>query len=213
MIDVFYEHPVIRYNNEYMLELNTLTDKVLTGSSFPSINKAMSMSPAKVMIVEIFKNDTNHDDIIDSIQFRMLILLGNAKQVSNEQVSNVRLMLFMEYIIQTKAKMKMQTLCYLNINTPNGASQIITNGELVLHQKTPMKVLPYIDESMNYDYFGSESPNRDVLPSMAEAYEEFTANRDFTTRYDYNARVKPFYSDDSLEIIVNIDIPTNQKIM
>lgn len=188
-----------------MLEL-AIGDEISTHSSFPSLNKQL-VTAANVMLVDVFKNETNNDDYIDSIQFKILIL------TDPKTIRNAKLMLFMDYIIQTKAKMQMQTMCYVNIDTPNGVSQIITNGKLVLHQKMPIKVLPFIDNSKAFNYFGLDSPNRDPIPSMLEVYEEFTSKRNYTTQYNYQTRVKPNYSDNSLEIILNIDIPSKQQIM
>lgn len=186
----------------------TTITTTLTHSSFPSLNQQAMTTPAKVMLVDVFKNETNNDDYIDSIQFKILIILE-----PSQTITNAKLMLFMDYIIQTKAKMQMQTMCYVNIDTPNGASQIITNGKLVLHQKMPIKVLPFIDNSKAFNYFGPDSPNKSPTPSMLEVYDEFTSKRDYTTQYNYRTRVKPNYSDNTLEIILNIDIPSKQQIM
>ena len=102
----------------------------------------------------------------------------------------------------------MQTMCLIDLDTPNGASYIYTNGVLNLNQKSPIssgtiaKTLYYTDIFQNatspYDY--------------VSMYKEFTA-RNLTTTYNFDKLVMPYRSNKETEIEVEITIPSYQEVL
>jgi hypothetical protein len=102
----------------------------------------------------------------------------------------------------------MQTMCLIDIDTPNGASYIYTNGVLNMKQKSPIssgtiaKTLYWSDIFQNatspYDFVG--------------LYKEF-ADRNLTTSYDYDKIVMPFRSNRETLLEFDITIPSYQPVM
>ena len=99
-------------------------------------------------------------------------------------------------------------MCLIDIDTPNGASYINTNGYLELRQKSPIssgtiaRTLYYSDIFKNstapFDYIGT--------------YKEFN-QRNLTTVYNYDKFVMPYKSSRETELDINIDIPSYQEVI
>lgn len=102
----------------------------------------------------------------------------------------------------------MQTMCILDIDTPNGASYIYTNGILELKQKSPIssgtiaKTLYYTDIFKNstspFDFIG--------------IYKDFT-QRNLTTVYNPDKLVMPYRSNRETELDIEITIPSYQEVV
>ena len=101
----------------------------------------------------------------------------------------------------------MQSMCLIDIDTPNGASYIYTNGDLKLNQKSPIssgtiaKALYYTDIFQN-----ATSPY-----DFVSMYQEFS-QRNLTTSYTYDKLVMPYRSNRETELDVIIQIPSYQQI-
>lgn len=102
----------------------------------------------------------------------------------------------------------MQSMCLLDIDTPNGASYINTNGNLELRQKSPIssgtiaRTLYYSDifknSTLPFDYVGT--------------YKEFN-QRNLTTVYNFDKFVMPYKSSRETELDISIIIPSYQEVI
>ncbi len=102
----------------------------------------------------------------------------------------------------------MQTMCTIDIDTPNGASYVYMNGMLELKQKSPIssgtiaKTFYYTDIFKNstspFDYIG--------------LYKEFN-QRNLTTTYNFDKLVMPYRSNRETELDIEINIPSYQEVI
>ena len=99
-------------------------------------------------------------------------------------------------------------MCLIDIDTPNGASYINTNGNLEMRQKSPIssntiaKTLYYTDIFKNstapFDYVG--------------IYKNFN-QRNLTTVYNYDKLVMPYRSSRETELDIDLEIPSYQEVI
>ncbi len=102
----------------------------------------------------------------------------------------------------------MQTMCLIDIDTPNGASYIYTNGDLKLNQKSPISSGSIANNLYETDIFQNATSPYDFI----SLYKEFIS-RNFTTTYDYNKIVMPYRSNRETVMEIEINIPYYQEIM
>lgn len=100
----------------------------------------------------------------------------------------------------------MISLFYLNLNTPNGASKIIADGELELVQQEPIMITSKKKDLYAIDPL--DSVDKYSLPEILEHYEA----RNEKTVYNYQSVIQPFGSSKETSIETYIRIPTNQRV-
>jgi hypothetical protein len=102
----------------------------------------------------------------------------------------------------------MQTMCLVDIDTPNGASYIYANGLLNMKQKSPISSGTIAKTLYWSDIFQNATSPYDFLG----LYKEFSA-RNMTTIYDYDKIVMPFRSNRETVLEFDISIPSYQPVM
>jgi hypothetical protein len=123
-------------------------------------------------------------------------------------IKNIKVLFFMNYALQNKLKLAMQTMCMIDIDTPSGASYIYTNGMLNLNQKSPISS-GTIGKTLYYkDIFQNTTSSFNYI----SIYKEFSS-RNLTTSYNYDKLVMPYRSNRETELDVEIMIPSYQQIM
>ena len=195
-IDTFYEHPVIQNKNEFIIYGLTSSESFFSLSNFDRMT-----SDSSLLISSNFQLiDDDNDNIVDKITFTATI---------NEESSpqNIKILLFFDYFLQEKTKIQFQSMCYVDIS-PNGGTDIKTKGTLMLKQKEPLKLKPFIDFDEGKDFFTS---GKVLVPSFDEIYEEFTTKKKMTTKYDYISNVKNIGAP--INIQVDIEIPKYQEVI
>ena len=102
----------------------------------------------------------------------------------------------------------MHTMSIIDIDTPNGASYISTNGYINLNQKSPIssntiaKTLYYTDIFVNMT-----SPL-----DYTYLYKEFMS-RNLTTPYVYDKIVMPYRSNKETVIEIEMTVPSYQNVV
>ena len=211
---IFYEHPVIRYNDEYAIMINFKEDNnyfSLYETSYSEINKfydsSYSNKDVSINSISVTKEEINNDDVIDSLNLKINIHISD----SNYTITDIKIMLFFDYIIQSNAKYQFQTMCYLDGSSSNGISQFISSGRLQLKQKIPFKMTDFYNMTYSTNYFLKWG----VLKSdFYTIYNNFTNGRDYSTKFEYYYKnIIP--SDQDQDIYVNsiIEIPSYQQII
>ncbi len=211
---IFYEHPVIRYNDEYAIMINYKdSDKYfsLYETSYSEINKfynsSYSNKDVSINSISVTKEEINNDDVIDSLNLKINIHISDSKYT----ITDIKIMLFFDYIIQSNAKYQFQTMCYLDGSSSNGISQFISSGRLQLKQKIPFKMTDFYNMTYSTNYFLKWG----VLKSdFYTIYNNFTNGRDYSTKFEYYYKnIIP--SDKDQDIYVNsiIEIPSYQQII
>ena len=211
---IFYEHPVIRYNDEYAIMINFKRGNnyfSLYETSYSEINKfydsSYSNKDVSINSISVTKEEINNDDVIDSLNLKINIHISDSKYT----ITDIKIMLFFDYIIQSNAKYQFQTMCYLDGSSSNGISQFISSGRLQLKQKIPFKMTDFYNMTYSTNYFLKWG----VLKSdFYTIYNNFTNGRDYSTKFEYYYKnIIP--SDKDQDIYVNsiIEIPSYQQII
>ena len=211
---IFYEHPVIRYNDEYAIMINFKRGNnyfSLYETSYSEINKfynsSYSNKNVSINSISVTKEEINNDDVIDSLNLKINIHISDSKYT----ITDIKIMLFFDYIIQSNAKYQFQTMCYLDGSSSNGISQFISSGRLQLKQKIPFKMTDFYNMTYSTNYFLKWG----VLKSdFYTIYNNFTNGRDYSTKFEYYYKnIIP--SDKDQDIYVNsiIEIPSYQQII
>ena len=95
-------------------------------STIKAINDKV-MNPLSPPYFQIHQDDSNGDTLAD--YFEVKITFKNIP----DNLRKVRLLSVIDYSLRTTQKMKMKAMLSLNVDTPTGASRIISDGEIQLH--------------------------------------------------------------------------------
>ena len=216
----FYEHPVIRYNDEYAISIiaqkiaqNNETEYVFFyETSYQKINEFYESTydpENKISInsISVTKEEVNNDDVIDSLNVKINIHLTD----NNYKITDIKIMLFFDYILQTNAKYQFQTMCYLDAFSSNGISQFLSSGRLKLKQKIPFRMTEFYNMTYSTNYFHKWG----ILKSdFYTIYNNFTFGRDYSTKFEYTYKnIIPSNSDKDVYVNSIIEIPSYQQII
>lgn len=58
--------------------------------------------------------------------------------MNSAEVRNLQVLAPLSYILKDKLQVQMTGLLHVDVSTPNGAAQVIIDGDLTLHQDSPM---------------------------------------------------------------------------
>lgn len=212
-LQTYYEQPIVIYNSNYLIYTmeGNIEDSSLTGkfySSSPNLNLYYPESSNLVTnpSISVGQYDDDNDGKTDRLVAKVSFFSDK-----RDEFKNVKLLLFLDYGLRDKAKLLMNTMVYVDIDTPNGVSEITTKGDLILKQKSPIastsipSTLYYSDDIFEV---GLYSPY-----DFLEVYNKFT-NRNYTTSYDYVPFIIPYQGGSSNVITMNIEIniPKLQKV-
>ena len=212
----FYEHPVIRYNDEYAISIiaqNTEDDYVFFyETSYPKINEFYENTydpddEISINSISVTKEEVNNDDVIDSLNVKINIHLAE----DIKKITDIKIMLFFDYILQTNAKYQFQTMCYLDAFSSNGISQFLSSGRLKLKQKIPFRMSEFYNMTYSTNYFHKWG----ILKSdFYTIYNNFTFGRDYSTKFEYTYKnIIPSNSDKDVYVNSIIEIPSYQQII
>ena len=212
----FYEHPVIRYNDEYAISIiaqNTDDDYVFFyETSYQKINEFYENTydrdnEISINSISVTKEEVNNDDVIDSLNVKINIHLAE----DIKKITDIKIMLFFDYILQTNAKYQFQTMCYLDAFSSNGISQFLSSGRLKLKQKIPFRMTEFYNMTYSTNYFHKWG----ILKSdFYTIYNNFTFGRDYSTKFEYTYKnIIPSNSDNDVYVNSIIEIPSYQQII
>ena len=212
----FYEHPVIRYNDEYAISIiaqNTKDDTYVFfyETSYQKINEfyenTYDQDNISINSISVTKEEVNNDDVIDSLNVKINIHLTD----NNYMITDIKIMLFFDYILQTNAKYQFQTMCYLDAFSSNGISQFLSSGRLKLKQKIPFRMSEFYNMTYSTNYFHKWG----ILKSdFYTIYNNFTFGRDYSTKFEYTYKnIIPSNSDNDVYVNSIIEIPSYQQII
>ena len=110
-----------------------------------------------------------------------------------------------DYFVQSKVKMQLVGMMHLSVETPLGASKIVSDGSLELRQNKPVLI-----DSLTRNIY-------DIDPLTDVNYEQFSIDEILenynhrSERLEYNAQsiVQPMGSRFSTTLDININIPTS----
>ena len=170
------------------------------------VNEENKKNLISINSISVTKNEVNNDDVIDSLNFQMNIYLNK-----DYIITDIKIMLFFDYIIQSNAKYQFQTMCYLDAYSSNGISQFISNGRLKLKQKVPFKMTEFFNKTYSQNYFEKWG----ILKSdFYTIYNNFTFGRDYSTKFEYFYKYTiPSNSDSDIYINSIIEIPSYEQII
>ena len=216
----FYEHPVIRYNDEYAISIiaqkigknNEREYVFFYETSYQKINEFYESTydpenQISINSISVTKEEVNNDDVIDSLNVKINIHLTDEEYI----ITDIKIMLFFDYILQTNAKYQFQTMCYLDAFSSNGISQFLSSGRLKLKQKIPFRMTEFYNMTYSTNYFHKWG----ILKSdFYTIYNNFTFGRDYSTKFEYTYKnIIPSNSDKDVYVNSIIEIPSYQQII
>jgi Transmembrane protein 231 len=140
----YFEQPNVTFTNELLLELvledPTTGVESLQFSTIKAINQ-QSMNELGVPLIKASVVDSNADGLTDQIALHIEVksMFGRGLPIT-QSVRNVRVLGTVDYTLKSMVQMEMVGLFQVNIDTPNGASSIKANGELLLQQTAPIHI-------------------------------------------------------------------------
>lgn len=84
--------------------------------------------------IKFSKYDSNSDGLVDSMHLKLEF------KSKPEEVKNIKVVGAFDYSLKKLLQIEMIGLIYVDVDTPNGASLIITDGELKLVQASPILI-------------------------------------------------------------------------
>ena len=129
----YFEQPDVEFRNELILEVLYKNGQSKMFSTVKLIN-SLSMNEVGVPLVKYTKYDTNANGLIDSMNIHIEF------KSKPSDVKNVKLISTFDYSLKKLLQIEMIGMLYLDIDTPNGASRIIADGELEMKQSSPVLI-------------------------------------------------------------------------
>ena len=139
-LKIYYEHPKVKMRNTYIInvinedksnkEKPIQNNFYISNSNFIRDFQGVKIKNPSVSIT----NHINSNQITEKISFKLTFPIMNLR--------NIKLFLFYDYYLFEKVKLKMNSMTYIDIDCPfdNSCSKIVANGDLILNQKSPIKV-------------------------------------------------------------------------
>ncbi len=129
----YFEQPNVVFNNQIILEVLDSQGKSQMYSTVKEIN-SLSMNEIGVPLIKYSSVDTEANGLTDTMHIQIDFIS------KPEEVRNIKVYATFDYSLQQLLQIEMIGLLYLDIDTPNGASRIITSGDLKLHQSSPIMI-------------------------------------------------------------------------
>lgn len=215
-LDIYYEHPVLRFNEKYIVyALYTINDEqkssVFTSIYETDVDNIFSLS------ISTKSEEINNDDIIDKFIITVSLKEANSDTGSNSIppssniiVKDIKVLLFFDYILQDRTIVKFQTMAYSSISNDGGVFYAKTKGDLKLKQNNYLRIsaLPSTDGPKGY----FEAGHSEVFE---EIYDEFTKKRDLVTDYVHTTMVVPgtISNKGTVTVEMNINIPSYEEVL
>jgi hypothetical protein len=212
---VYYEHPVIRYNDEYAILVgyeNNNEYKTFYATSNSDLTEFYNIEQNSDLSINSFtvrKEEVNNDDVIDVLNVNI-----NLYKSDGVTIKDIKIILFLDYILQSNVKYQFQTICFIDAYLSNGINELKTKGKLKLKQKLPFKMTDFYNKTYSSNYFQTHG----ILGSdFSSIYENFTNGRDYTTKYEYIYKniipQNDDNNDNSIDINSIIEIPSYQEVI
>lgn len=180
----------------------------LTGNFSSSSTDLNSYYPGNLLInpsISVGQYDDDNDGKNDRLVAKISFSSRNSTLFKN-----VKFLLFLDYGLRDKAKLLMNTMVYVDIDTPNGVSEITTKGDLILKQTSPIASTSIPSKQ----YYSTDLFEVDLYSpyDFLEIYNKFT-NRNYTTSYEYIPFIVPPNSGSNvITMNIEINIPKLQKV-
>jgi hypothetical protein len=214
-LKIYYEHPKVKMRNTYIInvinedksnnEKPIQNNFYISNSNFIRDFQGVKIKNPSVSIT----NHINSNQITEKISFKLTFPIMNLR--------NIKLFLFYDYYLFEKVKLKMNSMTYIDIDCPfdNSCSKIVANGDLILNQKSPIKVSSI---PLGIYYVTEDLLKVDLGESRYDIFYYYNKynNRNFTTKF------KPkdiFYTpgkkdeEENFSIELEMNVPKLQEIM
>lgn len=208
--ETYYEQPQVFYRKELLVEVYSETE-TLVGSSIiktPSIQFFSTIGDLNdfyfenfsPMILKSSKLDSNFDDYAEEYNFNLTMY------TSGDNIKNIKILSFYDYQIRKRIKMDLVGLALVDLDTPNGASQVYIDGDLAFKQLKPLSPSSSIRDEYNTSVLSLSTGFENFLPKLSLRYAE----RNYTTQFKYLSSVYP-RGQDFATIHMKVRIPTDQR--
>jgi len=206
--NLYYEQPIVKFRGELYLAL--IRDGINSNPLYTySTHNAINSIPGDVVqtFVDYGNEDKNFDGIIDVIKIKAVLdFPPGANRVDTGQLRRIDLAIGLDYMLNQTTKIAMKSGFFVSFNTPLGKSNIQAIGDLMLKQKTPIKV-----HNTRKQLYNGESI---FVPLFTKDYwnavEEYNG-RNETLEYQKNVIIN-FTNQENITIDLTIYIPTHQEV-
>lgn len=195
--------PDVKFEDQYIIQIQE--GEILR--HYSSIIKFNDMynNLLNVPLVKIKNIDKNEDNLLDEIHINIKF------PIDTSNIKSIKVYFFTDYIVNMFDRSTyFPGLNFIDIDTPNGASKIKTIGKLKFIQKNSVSST----KTVNNNKLSSISLVQNATSPIEIKYiiEEYLLSN-YTTTYEYNHFVYPYYSSDNLEIEMKIEIPVQESII
>lgn len=209
---IYKEQPIVLYNNELVVTTlassqsisNSQLSNSLSSGLFSTIGWLNDLHSSNLEIVDIQSTiiDSNADLKPDLYVFNFTLYK------SPISLKNLKIFIQFEYILRERVNLDMMGLVFVDINLPNGASEIFIDGDLRLKQRNPLKSAKVVRKEYNESVFKQDRPVDGLWERTLLRY----FNRNETLAYDFVYSTKA--SGDDLKVKVNliVRVPTYESI-
>ncbi|CDW84907.1 transmembrane protein 231 [Stylonychia lemnae] len=210
--NTYFEQPDVVFTNKLLLEVLDQNGHSKMFSTLKSINQ-LSTNEIGVPLIKYSKFDSNKNGLIDSMNIRIEF------RSNPQEIRNIKLLSSFDYSLSKLLKVEMIGLAYLDIDTPNGASGVIVNGQLNLDQSAPVLIDSVKRTLYNTDPLDDYSVY--TVPDLIEFYQDRKGNFQYPlffdilerTVYNYNYIVQPYGQMFKTTLDVTIKIPFSQEVI
>ena len=157
------------------------------------------------MYSKIIKLDNNSDGKVDKITI-------NAKLPCKANlIKNLKLTYFIDYEISFNKNypFSFSSINYIDVDTPYGVSYLSTFGSINFYQKSPVSSSTFT----TFEYSNTNLITNSTSPIDTNNLKQQYALTNFTTKYEYTPTIKPNLSSRELEINMEINVKSNEKIL
>ena len=182
--DSYYEQPIVSQTDHYIID-----------GIYESENEIELLSAGYVA-------STSFDGKTDKIIFK-----GTLEKKESKQLDYLRIMCFLNYEIKKEIKKKFLVMALVELNSIKNVKEIDIKGNLLLSHNEPFE---YPEASTTQElkdtYF-------DIVRDEEQIFKDFSFNRPQVAKYDIYKEEFHTGNSGQLEFNIEINIPTQQKII
>ena len=122
------------------------------------------MNPLSPPTIKVSQMDNDFNGKIDQFKFKIQFKSDPSK------IRQINLLATFDYFVQKKVKMQLTGLLHLSLDTPIGASTVISDGSLVLKQNKPVLIDSIVRSLYDFDPFMDQSISSTSTQQIVSAY-------------------------------------------
>lgn len=194
-----------KYQMILMLESNT-TNSGLIWSTYDQLN-AMLQTKYRAADVQVREEDVNYDGKVDNIYISARVPLA-----STEYIYTVRMIGFLDYKLEGKVNMQMESAAYLDYSAAAPGSECYVNADLNLRQRAPLEASSTTSTVYNYTLLNSTTIYSVAQARFSSLMNEYR-KRNTTTELANREVVWVAGRPDEFNLYATLRVPYEQDVL